>query len=275
MTGREVDRHAMTQQATAVLSLEQVTLRYAAPGSAVTAAEAISFSLAKGERLALVGPSGCGKSSLLRAIGGFLAPASGAITLSGGRSAAKPDASRMMVFQEFEQLLPWRTVLGNVTFALKAARGLGKREAKAIAGDWIARVGLSAFAGAYPHTLSGGMKQRVAIARAFALAPEILLMDEPFAALDAITRRKMQDELLGLCEATGATVVFVTHDIEEAVRIATRIITLTPHPGRIAGEFPVVGRLANGTHTPDGLEDAIRATFSRGSAAPAQEAAHG
>ena len=258
-----------------VLSLEKVTLRYPAPGGAVTAAEAISFSLAKGERLALVGPSGCGKSSLLRAIGGFLVPASGSITLSGGRSAAKPDAGRMMVFQEFEQLLPWRTVLGNVTFALKAARGLSNREAKAIAGDWIARVALGAFAGAYPHTLSGGMKQRVAIARAFALAPEILLMDEPFAALDAITRRKMQDELLGLCEATGATVVFVTHDIEEAVRIATRIIALTPHPGRVAGEFPVAARPDNGSHAQAGLEDAIRAAFSPGLTAPAREAMYG
>jgi NitT/TauT family transport system ATP-binding protein len=262
-------------QATPVLSLENVTLRYDAPGGAVTAAEAISFSLAKGERLALVGPSGCGKSSLLRAIGGFLVPASGAITLGGGRTASKPDAGRMMVFQEFEQLLPWRTVLGNVTFALKVARGLHSREAKATARDRIARVGLGAFAGAYPHTLSGGMKQRVAIARAFALAPEILLMDEPFAALDAITRRKMQDELLALCEATGATVVFVTHDIEEAVRIATRIIALTPHPGRIAGEFPVSDRLANGSRGRDGLEDVIRAAFSRGQATPALEAVYG
>jgi NitT/TauT family transport system ATP-binding protein len=258
-----------------VLSLEKVTLRYPAPGGAVTAVESISFGLMKGERLALVGPSGCGKSSLLRAIGGFLAPASGTITLSGGRLASRPDAGRMMVFQEFEQLLPWRTVLGNVTFALKAARGLGAQDAEAIARDWIGRVGLGAFAGAYPHTLSGGMKQRVAIARAFALAPEILLMDEPFAALDAITRRKMQDELLGLCEATGATVVFVTHDIEEAVRIATRIIALTPHPGRIAGEFPVAGRLANGSEGHEGLEDAIRAAFSRGPAVPAQEAVYG
>jgi NitT/TauT family transport system ATP-binding protein len=258
-----------------VLSLEKVTLRYPAPGGAVTAAENISFSLANGERLALVGPSGCGKSSLLRAIGGFLAPASGAITLSGGRTASKPDAGRMMVFQEFEQLLPWRTVLGNVTFALKVARGLGARQADAIAKDWIARVGLGAFTGAYPYTLSGGMKQRVAIARAFALAPEILLMDEPFAALDAMTRRKMQDELLNLCEATGANVIFVTHDIEEAVRIGTRIIALTPHPGRIAGEFPVAGRLANGSQGHDGLEEAIRAALSRGHAAPAHEAVHG
>ncbi|WP_088348230.1 MULTISPECIES: ABC transporter ATP-binding protein [Rhodomicrobium] len=257
-----------------VLSLAHVTLRYATPKGPVTAAEDISFSLAQGERLALVGPSGCGKSSLLRAIGGFLAPASGRITLTGGRTASQPDASRMMVFQEFEQLLPWRTVLGNVTFALKVARKLGRADAERIARDWLGRVGLGAFTNAYPHTLSGGMKQRVAIARAFALAPEILLMDEPFAALDAITRRKMQDELLGLCKETGATLVFVTHDIDEAVRIATRIIALSPHPGRIAGEFAAGGVSHGAGGGPDALETAIRAAFSKAPPLQVQEAQH-
>jgi NitT/TauT family transport system ATP-binding protein len=260
--------------ASAVLTLDRVTLRYEGSRGTVTAAEDVSFALGRGERLALVGPSGCGKSTLLRAIGGFMAPVSGTIALGDGRAVSRPDASRIMVFQEFEQLLPWRTVRGNLTFALRAARRLTRQDARSVADDWIERVGLSGFVDAYPHTLSGGMKQRVAIARAFALAPQILLMDEPFAALDAITRRKMQDELLALCRATEATVVFVTHDIDEAVRISTRVIALTPHPGRIAAEFSMA-RAANGA---DGgkelLESSIRAAFTdRGRQPP--EALHG
>ena len=145
----------------------------------------------------------------------------------------------MTVFQEFDQLLPWRTVLGNVRFALERGRGFERREATEIARDWLGRVGLGPFAGVYPHTLSGGMKQRVAIARAFALQPALLLMDEPFAALDAITRRHMQDELLSLCEQTGSTALFVTHGIDEALRVGTRILALTPHPGRITASFAV------------------------------------
>jgi len=219
------------------MTVSKVTLRYQSAQGDVVAVEEISFCLARGERLALVGPSGCGKSSLLRAIGGFVAPASGAIRLANGEIANAPSPSRMMVFQEFDQLLPWRTVAGNVRFAVQTACKLGRGEADRIARDWIGRVGLGKFADAYPHTLSGGMKQRVAIARAFAVQPDILLMDEPFAALDALTRRQMQDELLSLCKITGATVVFVTHDIDEAIRISTRVLAMTPHPGRIAAEF--------------------------------------
>jgi NitT/TauT family transport system ATP-binding protein len=225
-----------------VLTLDGVTLRYQTARGAVVAVQAASFSVARAERIALVGPSGCGKSSLLRAIGGFLDVSAGRITIEGGKPVGSPSPKRMMVFQEFDQLLPWRTVLGNVRFAVQAANGLKRRNAETVARMWIERVGLTRFADAYPHALSGGMKQRVAIARAFAVQPQILLMDEPFAALDGLTRRQMQDELLKLCRETEATVIFVTHDIDEAIRISTRVLAMTPHPGRIAAEFANLGK---------------------------------
>lgn len=259
----------------ALLRLDRVSLRYVRQRASVTAVEDISFSLAAGERLALVGPSGCGKSSLLRAIAGFMEPSAGRLLFEGQAKPAKPDPGRMMVFQDFEQLLPWRTVHGNVAFAVGIARGLGAADASRHAKDWVDRVGLGGFADAYPHTLSGGMKQRVAIARAFAVAPRILLMDEPFAALDAITRRKMQDELLALCHETRATVIFVTHDIDEAVRISTRIIAMTPHPGRIASEF-VPSACGNGSrHGDEALQNSIRAAFAGSDGENRREAIHG
>ncbi|WP_258238752.1 ABC transporter ATP-binding protein, partial [Arcobacter sp. F2176] len=138
----------------------------------------------------------------------------------------------MMVFQEFDQLFPWKTVLANVAFPMRE-NGVSKTEADARARDAIAKVNLTKFADVFPHMLSGGMKQRVAIARAMAMKPDVLLMDEPFAALDALTRRKMQDELLRLWDDTQFTVLFVTHSIEEAIRIGTRILLLSPHPGEV------------------------------------------
>ena len=222
--------------APAPLVVDRVTLRYATEAGTVTAVDDVSFTIGRGERLALLGPSGCGKSTLLRAVGGFIKPAVGEIRLHGAHVTG-PGPDRMVVFQEFDQLLPWRTVSGNVEFALRRARGLSRKEAKIVAKDWIGRVGLAKFIDAFPHTLSGGMKQRVAIARAFAVQPDILLMDEPFAALDALSRRRMQDELLGLCEETGATALFVTHAIDEAVHVGTRILVMTPHPGRVAAEY--------------------------------------
>ena len=256
--------------ASAALTVDSLALRYETARGPVTAFEGVSLRLARGERVALVGPSGCGKSSLLRAIGGFLAPSAGRITLQGGVAVKAPSPDRMMVFQEFDQLLPWRTVAGNVRFALRAARGLARTEADETARRWIARVGLAAFADAYPHTLSGGMKQRVAIARAFAIQPDILLMDEPFAALDAMTRRQMQDELLRLCEETQATVMFVTHDIDEAIRISTRVLAMTPHPGRIAAEF-TTGETATAALERD-IRHVVHQTRARGSMS---EAAYG
>jgi NitT/TauT family transport system ATP-binding protein len=143
----------------------------------------------------------------------------------------------MMVFQEFDQLLPWKTVAENVVFPLVSAGRMSRREAIGRARHYIDKVGLTRFADSYPHTLSGGMKQRVAIARGMAMEPEILLMDEPFAALDALTRRTMQDELLRLWDDTRFTVLFVTHSINEAIRIGTRILLLSPHPGQVRAEM--------------------------------------
>lgn len=223
---------------TPLLTVEDVSIRYETDRGPLTAVEKVRFSLTAGERLVLLGPSGCGKSTLLRAVGGFLTPSEGRIALR-GQTVSKPGPDRMTVFQEFDQLLPWRTVRGNIRYALERGRGLPRAKADALAREWVGRVGLSRALDAYPHTLSGGMKQRVAIARAFALQPDILLMDEPFAALDALTRRRMQDELLALCVDTGATALFVTHGIDEAIRVGTRILAFTPHPGRLAASFIV------------------------------------
>ncbi len=218
-----------------LLDVASVTLRYKTPGVIVTATERVSFQVNKADRFVLLGPSGCGKSTLLKAVGGFIAPSEGSITIK-GRRVAEPGPDRMMVFQEFDQLLPWRTVLENVTFPLTDARKLSRRAAIERARHYIEKVGLTRVIDSYPHTLSGGMKQRVAIARGMAMEPDILLMDEPFAALDALTRRTCQDELLRLWDDTKFTVMFVTHSIGEAIKIGNRILLLSPHPGRVKAE---------------------------------------
>jgi NitT/TauT family transport system ATP-binding protein len=153
-----------------------------------------------------------------------------------------PGPDRIFVFQEFDQLLPWKTVEGNITFALRASGKFTAAEAMERASHFIHKVSLTAFAASYPHTLSGGMKQRVAIARAMALEPRILLMDEPFAALDALTRARMQEELLALWEEAKITLLFVTHSIAEAIRIGNRILLLSSHPGRVKAEMVSNGR---------------------------------
>ena len=221
---------------TTLLDVQGVTLQYKTAAAVVTATHRVSFSVRQGDRFVLLGPSGCGKSSLLKAVGGYLAPIEGEITLR-GRRVVGPGPDRMMVFQEFDQLLPWKTVAANVVFPLLARGGLPGRQAHARARHYIDKVGLTRFADSYPHTLSGGMKQRVAIARGMAMEPEILLMDEPFAALDALTRRTMQDELLRLWDDTRFTVLFVTHSISEAIRIGTRILLLSAHPGQVRAEM--------------------------------------
>jgi NitT/TauT family transport system ATP-binding protein len=219
----------------ALVNVEGVTLQYKTPNHLVTATYRVSFDIHKTDRLVLLGPSGCGKSTLLKAIAGFLKPVEGSIALR-GKPIDGPGPDRMMVFQEFDQLLPWKTVSANVIFPM-TVNGVRREEARARASDAIAKVNLSKFADAYPHMLSGGMKQRVAIARAMAMKPDVLLMDEPYAALDALTRRKMQDELLQLWEDVHFTLVFVTHSIEEAVVIGSRIVVLSPHPGQVRAEL--------------------------------------
>jgi len=224
-----------------LLEVRGVTLQYKTPRYLVTATYRVDFAVQKSDRFVLLGPSGCGKSTLLKAIGGYLRPTEGEITLK-GRSIAKPGPDRMMIFQEFDQLLPWKTVLQNVMFPLLSAGGLGHAAAKAKAMQAIEMVNLAKFAGSYPHTLSGGMKQRVAIARGMAMEPDILLMDEPFAALDALTRVRMQDELLALWDEVKFAVIFVTHSIPEAIKIGNRILLLSPHPGQVKAEINSVPR---------------------------------
>ena len=232
----------MTQAAPTapLISVRDITLQYRSETRITTALYRVGFEVFETDRFVLLGPSGCGKSTLLKAIGGFIEPTEGEILLEGRRIAA-PGPERAFVFQEFDQLLPWKTVTGNVVFALTAGRGLERTAADERARHYIDKVGLTGFADSYPHMLSGGMKQRVAIARAMASEPRVLLMDEPFAALDALTRDRMQFELLRLCEEFRFSVIFVTHSIPEAIRVGTRILLLTPHPGQARAELACDG----------------------------------
>jgi NitT/TauT family transport system ATP-binding protein len=219
-----------------MLAVRGVTLQYRTKDHLVTATYRISFSVLESDRFLVLGPSGCGKSTLLKAVGGYIRPVEGDILLDGS-PVKGPGPDRVFVFQEFDQLLPWKTVRENIVFALTASGKLARRAAEECAAHNIAKVKLSEFANSYPHTLSGGMKQRAAIARALAMEPRILLMDEPFAALDALTRAQMQEELLQLWEETKFTVLFVTHSISEAIRIGTRILVLSAHPGQVKAEL--------------------------------------
>ena len=219
-----------------LLGVDGVTLQYPSGADLVTATWRVSFNVHHMDRYILLGPSGCGKSSLLKAVAGFIQPSEGTVRLR-GTLVQKPGPDRMMVFQEFDQLFPWRTVLENVMFPMSARTGWSHRDRRDRAAAAIEKVGLAKFGGAYPHQLSGGMKQRAAIARAMAMEPDVLLMDEPFAALDALTRRRLQDELLKLWDSLRFTMLFVTHAIDEATRIGSRILVLSPHPGQVRAEL--------------------------------------
>jgi NitT/TauT family transport system ATP-binding protein len=214
------------------LSLQHVTKQFPIRGqdTPFTAIEDITIDLAGGEFLVLVGPSGCGKSTLLDLLGGLTTPTSGEILLD-GTPITGPGLDRGIVFQQYA-LLPWRTARKNIEFGLEA-KGLRAAERRERAEHYLELVGLGSFGDRYPHELSGGMKQRVAIARSLAFDPEVLLMDEPFAALDAQTRESLQDELLRIWEATGKTILFITHGIDEAIYLGQRVAVLTSRPGRI------------------------------------------
>jgi NitT/TauT family transport system ATP-binding protein len=225
---------------TPLLQVDDVTLQFRNREHLVTATYRVSFNAFESDRFVILGPSGCGKSTLLKAIGGYIKPVEGSISLR-GVPVRTPGPDRVFVFQEFDQLLPWKTVQDNIVFALTASGKRTRSEAADRAAHYIHRVKLSKFAHSFPHTLSGGMKQRVAIARAMAMDPQILLMDEPFAALDALTRTQMQDELLQLWQDTRFTVLFVTHSIPEALRVGSRILLLSAHPGQVKAEINSAG----------------------------------
>ncbi|ANI01181.1 sulfonate ABC transporter ATP-binding protein [Pseudomonas putida SJTE-1] len=207
-----------------LLKVDNLSLEYRTAQRVVRATHQVSFEVDRTDRFVLLGPSGCGKSTLLKAVAGFIQPQEGQILLQ-GQTVRGPGPDRIVVFQEFDQLPPWKTVKQNVIFPLLVSGQLKRAEAEERALHYLEKVGLAAFADAYPHTLSGGMKARVAIARALATQPKILLMDEPFAALDALTRRKMQEELLLLWEEVRFTLV-----------VGNRILLLSPHPGRVRAE---------------------------------------
>lgn len=194
----------------------------------------LSTEIVDREFVSIVGPSGCGKSTFLRVVGGLIRPSKGRVRVVDDKSG-RPLTG--FVFQDYS-VFPWKTVLQNVAWTLRV-NGRSRSEANAVAMDWVCRVGLENAADQYPATLSGGMRQRVAIARAFASNPQILLMDEPFAALDAQMRRVMQEELAGLCEAEPRTVVFVTHSIAEAILLSDTILVMSARPGRIIGRYDV------------------------------------
>ena len=233
-----------------VLEIENLVLEYPTDSGPLRAVDDVSLTIHQGDRLVLLGASGCGKSSILKTVAGFLRPSSGTLRVR-GKAVADPGPDRVVVFQEFDQLLPWKTVLDNVAFPLRIARGLSRKDARAAAEAAIEAVGLTRARDTYPHTLSGGMKQRVAIARALATKPDILLMDEPFAALDALTRRKLQEELLSVLTEVRATLLFVTHSIEEALVIGTRLHLLSAHPGRTIGTRDTSAFTFASTGTPE------------------------
>ncbi|MDQ7840553.1 MAG: ABC transporter ATP-binding protein [bacterium] len=218
----------------AKILVSDVTKVYPGQSRPVVALDRVSLQVPEGEFVCIVGPSGCGKSTLLRILAGLVPCSSGAAAIAGG-GRGKPLHS--LVFQEYA-IFPWKTVLQNVAFGLQM-RGVARSQREDAARGWIGRVGLGDFADAYPRQLSGGMRQRVGIARAFANDPEVLLMDEPLGALDAQTRLILMDELLRLWETDRKTVVYVTHDIEEAILLGDRVVLMTARPGRLKAEFSV------------------------------------
>jgi ABC-type nitrate/sulfonate/bicarbonate transport system ATPase subunit len=217
------------------VTFSRVSQTFGTPGNERQALVDISIDAAPGAFVALVGPSGCGKSTLLNLVAGFTEPTQGRVLVD-GRDVTGPGVDRGMVFQQ-HRLFPWMSVRRNVEFGPRMA-GLGAAERRAIAEEQLALVGLTDVADRATYELSGGMQQRAAIARALASQPRVLLMDEPFSALDALTRERLQDELIAIWRATGVTILFVTHSVDEAVYLSSRIVVLSAHPGRVLVDRP-------------------------------------
>jgi len=224
------ERMARLKAREVILEVENLTKRFGAGRSAVTAIKDLSFQTHRREFLCIIGPSGCGKSTLARILAGLDSASDGQVLLD-RKPVRGPGRERGMVFQGYT-LFPWLTVRRNVMFGLRMNK-MSRAEAARQADEWLALVGLEKFADSYPHQLSGGMKQRVAIIRALVNRPRVLLMDEPFSALDAQTRGRMQSYLLEIWRKVDITVIFITHDLDEAVFLADRILVLAPHPGRL------------------------------------------
>jgi NitT/TauT family transport system ATP-binding protein len=220
--------------ATPCLSIDGVAMRFGEGSHAIEALSSIDLTVEEREFVTLVGPSGCGKSTLLYLVGGFLAPTAGRLALR-GRPITGPGPDRGIVFQRYS-LFPWLTVAGNIGYGLDE-RGVARAERERVVADYVKMVHLEGFEKRYPRELSGGMQQRVALAQALACGPDILLMDEPFGALDAQTRRILQDELRRIWRREGKTVLFITHDVEEAVALGTRIVVMAARPGRVKQVF--------------------------------------
>lgn len=218
------------------IEVKDVSITFGSGASEYRAVETTSLSIKAGEFVCILGPSGCGKSTLLNSIAGYVKPTTGEITVD-GVAVEKPGPDRGMVFQQYS-LLPWKTVYENVAFGPKMA-GASRTEAGSIANTFLGLVGLKKFGNRYPAELSGGMQQRVGIARALANYPSVLLMDEPFGALDAQTRLMMQESLLDIWRKFGTTVVFVTHDVDEAVFLADRVLVMSAAPGRIIEDVKI------------------------------------
>lgn len=229
---------ATAESARDYLQARSISIAYAGRGGEIVLAiDQIDFSVARGEFICLLGPSGCGKTTLLNAVAGFLPVSAGELILH-GKPISRPGPDRAMVFQQ-PGLLPWRDVLHNVTFGLEMSGRMKGREAAARAGALLELVGLADFARSYPHQLSGGMQQRVNLARALAVEPELLLLDEPFASVDAQTRETLQVELLSICQRAEVTALFVTHDIGEAVFLADRVCVFSRRPGRMVRDVRI------------------------------------
>jgi NitT/TauT family transport system ATP-binding protein len=219
------------------IELRNISLQYESAENSVTALQDVSFGVEASEFVCVVGQSGCGKTTMLNIVAGFLKPTQGEILIS-GKTVTGKGLDRGIVFQDFAQLFPWRTSQRNIEFGLEM-KGIAKEERAEIALRFLRLVNLEKFARSYPHELSGGMQQRVAIARALAYNPAVLLMDEPFAALDALTREEMQRFLVDVWRETKKTVVYVTHNVAEAVYLADRVIVFSPHPGTVKAQVKI------------------------------------